>query len=54
MTYIDVRKTLELLAYLGYIENPEENQLSAIHGESLLRLTALFTHLIIPITSDPW
>ena len=33
MTYIEVRKTLEYFAYLGFIEPPEDTQLSAINGK---------------------
>lgn len=35
MTALDVQQTLESLAFLGYIQPPEENQLSAVFGKNL-------------------
>lgn len=38
MTAVDVRKSMEYLAYLGYVVPPEENQLTAIFGEKKIIL----------------
>lgn len=54
-TLIDVKKTMEYLAYLGYMYE-HDNQLSAIHGLSSLSLSfidprvavwCIFSHVLV-------